>query len=118
MRIEVTLGRCLIALLFFAGGFQKAIDPSGAAMLLSGFGLPEALVWPAMIYNFLAAAMLIANRHVVLVARSLAFYCIVTSVFHFIPSDPWQMSIFVKNWAIAGGLFVLSGYEAAGNRAR
>ena len=42
------------------------------------------------------------------VALSLAAYCAVTSVFHFIPGDPWQMSIFVKNWAIAGGCLALA----------
>jgi putative oxidoreductase len=28
----------------------------------------------------------------------------VTSVFHFLPEDGWQMSIFVKNPAIGGGV--------------
>jgi len=43
-----------------------------------------------------------------LLPELLAAYCVVTSVFHFIPSDGWQMSIFIKNWAIAGGLLALS----------
>ena len=41
-------------------------------------------------------------------AAGLAAYCAVTSLFHFIPDDSWQMTIFVKNWAIAGGLLVLA----------
>ena len=103
-------------MLFFAGAIQKAMDPSAAAGLLAGFGLPELLVWPAMVFNFLAAVLLVANRHVTPVARALAGYCMVTSVFHLIPSDPWQMSIFVKNWAIAGGLLVLAAQEMRGAR--
>ena len=43
------------------------------------------------------------------VALGLAAYCGVTSVFHLIPSDPWQMSIFVKNWSIAGGCLCAGG---------
>ena len=45
---------------------------------------------------------------VALAAAALAAYCAVTSLFHFIPDDSWQMTIFVKNWAIAGGLLVLA----------
>lgn len=28
--------------------------------------------------------------------------------FHFVPSDPWQMSIMIKNWAIAVGCLILA----------
>jgi putative oxidoreductase len=113
VRFEHQIGRYLVALLFFAGALQKAIDPSAAQALLAGFGLPKLLIWPAFAYNLIAALLLVANRHVILVTRSLALYCIVTSVFHLIPSDPWQMSIFVKNWAIAGGLLMFSGQSAS-----
>lgn len=111
-RLEIAAGRYLLAALFFAGAIQKVMNPSAAAGLLAGFGLPEVLVWPAMLFNLGAAVMLVAGWYLVAVARALAAYCIVTSVFHLIPSDPWQMSIFVKNWAIAGGLLVLSGYSS------
>ena len=55
-----------------------------------------------------AALALILGLWLRPVGYAAAFYCIVTSAFHFIPSDPWQMSIFVKNWAIAGGCLVLA----------
>lgn len=42
------------------------------------------------------------------VALALAAYCAITSLFHFIPADPWQMTIFVKNWAIAGGCLAMA----------
>ena len=54
--------------------------------------------------------MLIAGLWTRPVAASLAAYCMVTSLFHFLPDDPWQMSIFVKNWAIAGGCLVLAAH--------
>jgi putative oxidoreductase len=81
--------------------------------LLAGFNLPKVLVWPALAYNVIAAFLLVVNRHVIIVTRSLALYCIATSVFHLVPSDPWQMSIFIKNWAIAGGLLMFSGQVCA-----
>ncbi|MGY9047832.1 MAG: DoxX family protein [Rhodobacterales bacterium] len=100
----------LIAMLFAAGAVQKAIDPDAAGALLSGLGLPYLLVWPALIYDAVAAIALILGIAVRPVAASLAAYCMFTSIFHFIPDDPWQMSIFVKNWAIAGGCLVLAAH--------
>ncbi|MCF6433155.1 MULTISPECIES: DoxX family protein [unclassified Leisingera] len=107
-RIEWAAGRYLLAILFVAGAVQKAVDPGPAQTLLAGYGLPEWLVWPALAFNFLAAGLLISGRFLKPVGRALALYCIVTSVFHFVPSDPWQMSIMIKNWAIAGGCLILA----------
>lgn len=107
-RAALTLARVLIGLLFLAGAIQKAVDPAPAAGLLTGFGLPGWLVWPALAYDALAAVALFANWRVTPVAVSLAVYCAATSFFHLIPSDSWQMSIFVKNWAIAGGCLALA----------
>lgn len=107
-RLELAAGRCLIALLFAAGAVQKAADPEASQALLAAAGFWSWLVWPAMIFNAAAAFLIAANRNVRPIGLSLAAYCIVTSVFHFVPSDPWQLSIMVKNWAIAGGCLILA----------
>jgi putative oxidoreductase len=106
--LEYAVGRYLIAGLFAAGAVQKTIDPTASQGLLTGLGLPVWLVWPALLFNAVSAFLLIANLYLRPLGRALALYCLATSIFHFIPSDPWQMSIFVKNWAIAGGCLILS----------
>lgn len=88
---------------------QKALDPGPAQSLLTGWGWSESLVWAAMLYNALAAAALISGLALRPAALSLAAYCGLTSFFHLIPEDPWQMTIFIKNWAITGGCLVLAG---------
>ena len=103
--------RWLIATLFAAGAAQKALDPSGAGVLLTDRGLPFALVWPALAFNAAAALALVAGWRTAEWALALAAYCAATSVFHLVPDDPWQMSIFVKNWAIAGGCLALFAAE-------
>ncbi len=102
------MARLLLALLFLGGALQKMVDPEQVIGLLVGRGLPGALVWPALAFNALAGAALMAGVAVRPVALSLAVYCGLTSVFHLIPADPWQMTIFVKNWAIAGGCLALA----------
>lgn len=108
--LAVLIGRILIAALFVGGAIQKAVDPEPAMQLLSGFNLPTALVWMALGFNAIAGVMVAVGWAVRPVAVLLAAYCAVTSVFHLIPEDPWQMSIFVKNWAIAGGCLVLAAH--------
>ena len=102
------LGRCLIAGLFVAGAVQKGVNPSAAIGLLEGFELPGWLVWLALVFNASAAVMLVIGLWLGPLGLALAIYCGVTSIFHFLPEDPWQMSIFVKDWAIAGGCLVLA----------
>lgn len=102
------IGRVLLAALFAAGAVQKVMDPGQVQGLLAGVWLPGWLVWPAAAVNAALAAGLVFGPRVQLWAFAAAGYCMATSVFHFLPDDGWQMSIFVKNWAIAGGLLVLA----------
>lgn len=106
--IERTAGRYLLAILFGAGAIQKAVDSGPAQALLTGFGLPEWLVWPALAFNAATAGLLSAGKFLRPTGLALALYCVATSIFHFVPSDPWQMSIMIKNWAIAGGCLILA----------
>ena len=91
-RIAIVTGRLLLAALFVAGFVQKLVDPAAAQGLLSDRGLPVFLVWPAMLFNGVAAISLIFGLWLAPMSATLALYCMATSIFHFIPDDPWQMS--------------------------
>lgn len=106
-------GRVLLAFLFVAGAIQKALAPEVAESLLTGVGAPGWLVLPALALNLLLAVGLLVKRTLWWAALSAAGYCAATSLFHLQPEDGWQMSIFVKNWAIAGGLLVLAASRKA-----
>jgi putative oxidoreductase len=116
--LATLLGRILIAALFLAGAAQKTADPSAVMGLLAAKGWPLWLVWPALAFNLVAAIALLTGIAVRPTAYALAAYCMITSLFHYIPADPWQMSIFVKNWAIAGGCLVLAAQGAGRYRLR
>ncbi|OOY22576.1 DoxX protein [Thioclava sediminum] len=103
------IGRILIALLFFGGAVQKVSDPQMVEEMIGWLGLPGWLVWPVALFNLIAALGLIFGPKVRGWALILAAYCIFTSWFHWqLRADPWQVTIFVKNWAIAGGLLILA----------
>jgi putative oxidoreductase len=102
-------GRMLIALLFLGGAVQKITDPGPVSDMIATLGLPQALVWPVAAFNLAAAVMLVVGPRVRAVALVLSAYCILTSWFHWqLRADPWQVTIVVKNWAVAGGLMVLA----------
>jgi putative oxidoreductase len=103
-------GRLLLAMLFVLGALQKLDDPAPAMDLLTARGLPAILIWPALLFNGIAGIALFAGYRTRAFALLAAAYCAATSYFHFLPDDPWQMSIFVKNWTIAGGFLVLAAH--------
>ena len=106
--IFLLLGRILIAVLFLGGAAQKAVSPSDAMELLARLHMPTTLVWPALAFNLITGIALLAGWQTRLFALAAAAYCAFTSIFHFLPDDPWQMTIFVKNWSIAGGCLALA----------
>ncbi|TNC50801.1 DoxX family protein [Rubellimicrobium rubrum] len=106
--LALLVARLLFAQLFLLGSVQKWLDPHTVEQLLAGKAWPEWLVWPALVFNLIAGIILVLGIWTRPVAGLLAAYCVVTSLFHFIPGDGWQMSIFVKNWAIAGGCLALA----------
>ena len=103
------VGRVLIALLFFGGALQKLGDPGPVTQMITSIGLPGWLIWPVAAFNLLAALALVFGPGVRQWALVLAAYCLFTSWFHWqLRADPWQITIMVKNWSIAGGLCILA----------
>ncbi len=102
-------GRLLIALLFVAGAAQKVVDPAPVRQMIESLGLPGWLVGPVALFDLVAAIGILTGPGVRLWAVLLAGYCVLTSWFHWqLRADPWQVTIMVKNWAIAGGLLILA----------
>ena len=102
-------GRMLIALLFLGGAVQKISNPAAVEQMITSIGLPADLVWPVAVFDLVAAIFLVLGPGVRVWALAMALYCLFTSYFHWqLRADPWQVTIMVKNWSIAGGLFILA----------
>ena len=103
------IGRCLIAVLFVGGAVQKVMNPAPVMQMIGAIGLPGWMVWPIAGFDMLAGLGLIFGPRVASWAVVMATYCLFTSWFHWqLRADPWQVTIMVKNWSIAGGLLILA----------
>lgn len=103
-------GRLLLAALLLAGTVQKLASPEGAQALLALASLPGWLIWPAALYTAIAGIGIALGIRTRPLAVTAAGYCIITSVFHVLMDDPWQMTIAFKNWTIAGGFLMLAAH--------
>lgn len=104
------IGRLLLAALLLAGTLQKIVSPADAQALLALADLPGWLIWPAAGFTGIAGSGLVLGLATRPLAILAAGYCIVTSYFHVLMDDPWQMTIAFKNWVIAGGYLMLAAH--------
>ena len=116
-RIPLTLvGRVLLALMFVLSGFDKLANLSGTAAYFAGTGLPAPSVLAALVgllelFGGLAIATGFLARWS---ALALGLFSIAAGLvahrFWSMPADQQmiQQILFMKNLAIAGGMFVLA----------
>ena len=102
------VARIFIGLLFVVAGFGKLGDVAGFTGYLTSGGLPAFLAWPTIALELLGGIALIAGFQTRIVAVLLAGFTLLAALlYHFQPADQMQMTMFLKNLAIAGGLFLL-----------
>lgn len=106
--IEI-IARIMLALLFVLAGVGKLMNISGTQAYMATQGLPGILVWPTIALEIgggVALAMGIRLREV---ALGLAGFTLVTAaLFHHNLADQIQLTMALKNIAIAGGLLLLT----------
>ncbi len=105
------VGRILLGLLFVVAGAGKLADPAGFAGYMASGGLPAFLAWPAILFEIAVGLALILGVLARPAALAGAAFCVATALlYHFQPADQMQMSIFLKNLAIAGGLLFVAAH--------
>lgn len=114
------VGRILIAVIFFVAGFEKFVDTAGTIDHMKAVGIPYAgtLIYVAAIAEVLGGLSILLGFLTRVGALGLAIYLIpVTLYFHRFwgvegAAATMQMSQFMKNVAIMGGLLVLMAFGA------
>lgn len=109
------LGRVLLALLFVIAGFGKAANPAGTIQYIQSAGLPFAEVGYAIALaaEIGGGLLILVGYKTRIIAPLMAIFTIATAVFfHNNFADQVQVTNFLKNFAIAGGFFVLGAHGA------
>ncbi len=101
--------RVLMALIFLQSGIAKLAAPEATRAYIEAMHLPGLLVWPTIIFELVAAALIIVGYKTRVTAVLLAVYCFVTAaIFHSHLSDQMQLINFMKNIAMAGGFLLFA----------
>ena len=108
-------GRVLLAALFLWSGYAKLVYMDANVGYMKAYGMPaaELLIWPALLVELVAGAMLLVGWKTRWAALALALFTIpATLIFHAywgVPADQLlnQQIHFVKNFALVGGLLAV-----------
>ena len=110
MHIVEVFGRIFISALFLIEAVRKFFNPDMSMMYMSDHGVPEFLFYPSIAFELIIPLFLIAGYKTRIVASLLALFVLtVTLIFHshHIIDDGMQLTIFLKNFAIIGGLLII-----------
>ena len=110
MHIVEVFGRIFISALFLIEAVRKFFNPDMSMIYMSDHGVPEFLFYPSIAFEIIIPLLLIAGYKTRIVASLLAVFVLaVTLIFHshHIIDDSMQLTIFLKNLAIIGGLLLI-----------
>jgi len=107
-------GRILLAQMFLMAGLSKIGAYAGTQGYMESMGVPGALLPLVIALEVGGALALILGWQTRLTALALAGFSLVAAViFHANLGDQMQMILFMKNFAIAGGLLVVAAQNPA-----
>ena len=110
MHIIEVFGRIFISALFLIEAVRQFFNPDMSMMYMSDHGVPEFLFYPSIAFEIIIPLVLIAGYKTRIAASLLAVFVLtVTLIFHshHIIDDGMQLTIFLKNLAIIGGLLLI-----------
>ena len=108
-KVTLLVGRILLAHIFLFAGVSKISDYAGTQGYMDAMGVPGALLPLVILTEIGGALALIAGWQTRWAAVALAGFSAVSALlFHANFADQMQMIMFMKNWAMAGGLLVLA----------
>ena len=102
------IGRLFIAVMFFMAGLNKIFAYQGTLGYMEAMGVPGVLLPLVILTEVILGLAIIVGFKTRLAAFGLAGFSLVSAIlFHADFSDQMQMTLFMKNVAIAGGFLFL-----------
>ena len=114
------VARILLALVFVLSGLMKLGDPAGTAAYIVSGGLPGWLVWPTILVEVGGGLALAIGFQARFAGLALAGFSLLSGVlYHLVPSfaaegmaAQTQITMFLKNVSMAGGMLMVSALGA------
>ena len=101
--------RILLAILFIVAGLGKLADVQAFTGYMAAGGVPAFLAWPVIALELLGGIAVLLGFQTRIAALALGGFSILAGLmFHFDPANQMQMTMFMKNIAIAGAFLILS----------
>lgn len=108
-----TAGRILLAVIFILAGFNKIPAIEGNVGYMEAYGVPGILIWPTIIVEIVGGLMLAIGLKARWAAAALAAFTLLSAlIFHTDFADANQMTAFMKNLAITGGMLYVIAFGA------
>jgi len=107
------IARVLLAHIFILAGMNKIMGYAGTQGYMESMGVPGMLLPLVILVEVGAGLAILVGWQTRLAAYALAGFTVVSAViFHSNLGDQIQMIMFMKNFAIAGGLLLLAEHGA------
>ena len=107
------IARILLAHIFVMAGFSKIASYAGTQGYMESMGVPGMLLPLVILLEAGGGLALVVGWQTRLLSYALAGFSVVAAVvFHSNLGDQMQMIMFMKNFAIAGGLLLLAEHGA------
>ena len=108
-----TAGRTLLAVIFILAGFNKIPAIEGNMGYMEAYGVPGILIWPTIIVEIVGGLMLAVGFKARWAAAALGLFTLVSGlIFHTDFADANQVTAFMKNLAITGGMLYVIAFGA------
>ena len=110
---SVLLGRLLLSLIFIISGVGKIMGYAGTQGYMESMGVPEFMLPIVIVLELLGGiAILVGFKTRLFALLFIGFNVVSALVFHSDFGDQTQMTMFMKNIAIAGGFLMLFAHGA------
>ncbi len=111
--LAAPLGRFLLAAMFLMAGLNKITNYAGTQGYMESMGVSGGLLWIVILVQVLGALAVIIGYKTKLASVALGGFCVVSAVlFHADFNSQIEMTMFMKNFTIAGGFLVLVAHGA------
>lgn len=107
------IARVLLAHIFVMAGISKISGYAGTQGYMESVGVPGSLLPLVILVELGAGIAIVLGWKTRISAYALAGFCVVSAViFHSNLAEQMQMILFMKNFAMAGGLLLLAEHGA------